>query len=343
MRALTISAHGGLETVQFRTDVPVPEPPAGWVRVRVRAAALNHIDLFVIGGLPKSKVTPNWVLGADATGVVDALGGGVSGINAGEHVVIDPGVCTADDEYTRRGDHPLSPGYGILGEHLHGTFAEFVVVPAGNVRAIAPNVPVDQAAAMGLVSITAWRMLHTRARVTKDDDVLIWGIGGGVALASLLICKHIGARVWVTSSSDEKLARAKQLGADETINHKGADVGKIVRERTGKRGVTVVVDSVGAATWSQSLGALGRGGRLVTCGGTSGPMVETDLRRLFWSQWTLMGSTMGSPAEFTAAVDAFSAGWLRVPVDSTFPLERGRDALARLQSGAQFGKVVLTI
>lgn len=346
MRALTISSHGGLDRVEYRTDLPVPDPQPGWVRVRLRAAALNHVDLFVIAGLPNITIRPPWIFGADGAGVVDALGRGVAApgsVREGDAVLINPGVAEADDEYTRRGEQPLSPSFGLLGEHLPGTHAEFVCVPATNVRAIPPSIPIDVAAAFTTVTLTAWRMAVTRAQVRAGDDVLIWGIGGGVALAALAICKARGARVWVTSSSDEKLARARQLGADETINHRGVDVGRHIRAQTKKRGVTVVLDSVGSATWAQSLGALGRGGRLVTCGGTSGPMVETDVRRLFWNQWTVMGSTMGTVAEFDAIVAELAAGRLSVLIDSRFPLERGRDALSRLERGEQFGKIVLTI
>ncbi|HMS02795.1 MAG TPA: zinc-binding dehydrogenase, partial [Gemmatimonadaceae bacterium] len=182
-----------------------------------------------------------------------------------------------------------------------------------------------------------------RARVRAGDDVLIWGIGGGVALAALQICKQLGARVWVTSGSDEKLARAQALGADHVVNHSAGDAGKQVRLATNKRGMDVVIDSVGEATWTQSLIALGKRGRLVTCGGTSGPMVQTDVRRMFWNQWTLMGSTMGNDAEFAAIAAEFAAGRLQPPVDRVYPLAEGRDAYARLRSGAQFGKVVVRI
>jgi NADPH:quinone reductase-like Zn-dependent oxidoreductase len=186
-------------------------------------------------------------------------------------------------------------------------------------------------------------MVVTRARVTASDQVLIRGIGGGVALASLQIAKSLGARVWVTSGSDAKLERARVLGADEVLNHRTSDVAKEVRARTGKRGVDVVIDCVGEATWAASLGCLGKRGRIVTCGGTSGPMLQTDVRRLFWNQWTIMGSTMGSDAEFAAIVDELRSGRLHPPIDSEFPLEEGAAAFARLDSGQQFGKVVVTV
>ena len=346
MRALTISAFGGLDQIECRDDLPMPEPQPGSVRVKVAACALNHLDVFVVRGLPGKKPVPKWILGSDATGSIDAIAGEIPAryhVRPGDRVIINPGISTRDDEYTQRGDDPLSPGFSVLGEHLPGSFAEYVCVPARNVRVIPASVPEDVAAAYTLSTLTAWRMCVTRAAVREGDDVLIWGIGGGVALAALAICKARGARVWVTSSSDAKLTRAKALGADHTLNHKTVDVAAEIRARTNKRGVTVVVDSVGTATWPQSLRALGRGGRLVTCGGTSGPMVETDVRRLFWNQWSILGSTMGTDAEFDAVAAELTSGRLTAVVDSTFPLAQGRDAFERMERGEQFGKIVLRV
>jgi NADPH:quinone reductase-like Zn-dependent oxidoreductase len=221
--------------------------------------------------------------------------------------------------------------------------AEYIVIPATNVRVVPLDAPPEEAAAFTLATLTAWRMVVSRAAVQAGEDVLIWGIGGGVALAALQICKQIGARVWVVSASAEKLRRAADLGADVLLNRTEVDVARVVRERTGKRGVDVVIDNVGHATWDQSLRALGRRGRLVSCGATSGPVVETDLRRLFWNQWSILGSTMGNDAEFDAIVAEFRAGRLRPPVDSVFPLADGRAALERLQSGQQFGKIVVRV
>jgi NADPH:quinone reductase-like Zn-dependent oxidoreductase len=233
--------------------------------------------------------------------------------------------------------------FGLLGEYRPGTFAEYVVVPAWNVRRIPAGISDAVAAAFSLATLTAWRMLVTRARVQTGEQVLIQGIGGGVALAALQIAKLKGAHVWVTSGSDEKLAKAAALGADETLNYRTVDVAREIRGRTGKRGVDIVVDSVGAATWAQSLGALGKRGRLVSCGATTGPIVETDMRRMFWNQWTLMGSTMGTDAEFDAIVAELSAGRLVPPVDAVFPLAEGRRAFERLSEQSQFGKLVLSI
>lgn len=344
MRALTISEHGTIDQLEYREDVPVPElqHPTD-VRIRIATAALNHLDLFVFAGLPGVTIKPPWVMGADGAGIIDAVGAGVSGLHAGDTVIINPGISDRTCAYCLEGDHPLCIRYGILGEHHPGTLAEYIVVPAANVRVIPAGTDMVAAAAFPLATLTAWRMVISRAQVGPGDNVLIRGIGGGVALAAMQIAKLRGARVWVTSGSDDKLSRARDLGADETINHSKEDVAKVVRAKTNKRGVDVVIDNVGEATWKQSLGALGKRGRLVTCGGTSGPMVETDVRRLFWNQWTIMGSTMGSDAEFDAMTEEFRAGRLVPVVDSVHELRDGRKAFDRLASGAQFGKVVIRI
>ena len=344
MRALTISAHGGFEQVVVRDDLPTPELRAPTdVRVRVTSAALNHLDVFMVAGLPGISIVPPWVLGADGTGYIDATGEGVTGVSIGDRVVINGGISCRACEYCRAGEQPLCLTFGLLGEHRPGTFVEYIVLPAANVRRIPLHVPDAEAAAFTLATLTAWRMVVSRAQVQPGERVLIQGVGGGVAVAALQIAKARGAYVWVTSSSDEKLARAKALGADEALNYTTTDVARAVRQATGKRGVDVVIDSAGAASWAQSLGALGKRGRLVTCGGTSGPMVETDVRRMFWNQWTLMGSTMGNDAEFDAVVAELSAGRLIPPVDSSFALADGRAAIERMAAGRHFGKIVLTI
>lgn len=334
LRALTISAHGGLDRLEYRTDLPVPEPGPGEVRVRVLAAALNHLDLFVVSGLPNVKITPRWIVGSDAVGVIDGTD---------DLVIVNPGISDGTCEYCRRGEQSLCVNFRILGEQAPGTLAEFIVVPERNIARIPRDTPIAQAAAFTLATLTAWRMVVTRANLRPEEDILIQGIGGGVALAALQLAKHVGARAWVTSSSDDKLARSRGLGADETLNNRNVDVAHEVRSRTGKRGADVVIDSVGEATWSSSLGALGKLGRLVTCGATSGPMVTTDARRLFWNQWNIMGSTMGNDAEFAAIAGELRKRQLMPPVDSVFDLENGRAAFERLQSGDQFGKVVVRV
>jgi NADPH:quinone reductase-like Zn-dependent oxidoreductase len=346
MRALTFTAHGGPEQLVVRDTVPMPTIDASdEVRVRIQAAALNRLDLWVLQGIPGSRVQPGWPLGSDGAGIVEAVGSAVTSVKPGDRVLLNPGVVdrSCRCEYCRDGDQPLCLTYGILGEHRPGTIAEYVVVPEANVRTFPDWLPWEVAAAFPLATLTAWRMVVTRAKVRAGDQVLIWGIGGGVALAALQICKHIGATVWVTSGSPEKLERAQLLGADHLLDHREPDVGKVVRSRTGKRGVDVVIDSVGEATWPQSLIALGKRGRLVTCGGTSGPLVQVDVRRMFWNQWTLMGSTMGNDAEFDAMTEFFRHGSLQPPVDTVWPLDDAPQAYARLASGAQFGKVVVTL
>jgi len=344
MRALTIAAHGGPEHLTVSEDLPKPElrNPTD-VLVRIHAGALNRLDLFVLGGLPHTKIVPPWIVGSDGAGVVEQVGDAVTDVNPGDHVILNPGMSCGVCEYCASGDEPLCLSFGILGEHVPGTLCEYLVVPSRNVRAIPATVPFTTAAAFPLTTLTAWRMVRSKAQVRAGDEVLIWGIGGGVALQGLKICKAIGARVWVTSGSDDKLARAEALGADVTLNHARVDVAREIRGRTGKRGVDGGIDSVGHATWTRSLGSLGKRGRLVTCGGTSGPMVETDVRKLFWNQWTIMGSTMGSQAEFDAITGELRAGRLFPEIDSTFDLEHGREAYERLSSGQQFGKVVVQV
>jgi NADPH:quinone reductase-like Zn-dependent oxidoreductase len=344
VRGLTISAHGGLDRLELRDDLAVPALVSDTqVRVRVLAAALNHIDLFVVGGLPNVRIVPPWIVDSDAMGTIEAKGAAVSGLDVGDRVLINPGISDRTCEYCLAGEQPLCPRFGILGEHVPGTLTEQIVLPAANVRRAAFDADPVTGAAFTLSTLTAWRMLVSRARVMPGEHVLIWGIGGGVAQACLQIAKLLGAHVTVTSSSDAKLERAIALGADATINHRGVDVGKEMRARTGKRGVDVVVDSVGEATWGQSLGALGRRGRLVTCGGTSGPMVTTDVRRLFWNQWSILGSTMGNDAEFDTVVAHFNAGRLLPPIDGVYALDDARAAFERMASGEQFGKLVVRI
>lgn len=302
--------------------------------MRVLAAALNHLDLFVVDGLPGVQITAPWILGADAVGIRE---------DTGQRVVVNPGISDGTCEYCRAGEQSLCVHFRLLGEHLPGTIADYLVVPTRNTLPIPDTVPIPEAAAFTLATLTAWRMVVTRANVHPDDHVLIQGIGGGVALAALQICKHIGAHVWVTSTSGAKLERARALGADETLDSRSTNVAREIRARTGKRGVDVVVDSVGQATWQASLGSLAKGGRLVTCGATTGPMVTTDERKLFWNQWSILGSTMGNDAEFASVVGELSRGNLYPPIDSVFDIADGRAAFERLASGEQFGKIVIRV
>jgi len=343
MLAATIRSHGPPEVV---TVEAVPRPQVEGpddVVVALKAAALNHLDLFVLRGLPGLPPAFPHVLGADGAGVVEAIGAAVTRAKPGDRVLLNPGVSCQRCEYCLAGEQSLCATYKLLGEHLPGTFAEAVRVPQWNVHLVPDGVAWADAAAFPLVHLTAWRMLVTRAGVRPGETVLIWGIGGGVALAALAIAKLLGAVAIVTSSSEAKLARARSLGADIALNHAAGDVPKELRRLLGGRGVDVVVDSVGEATWEKSLRALAPGGRLVTCGATTGPRVITDVRRLFWYHQTLMGSTMGNAREFAEIVRLLGSGALRPVVDGVTPLADARRALERMASGEQFGKQVLEI
>jgi NADPH:quinone reductase-like Zn-dependent oxidoreductase len=312
----------------------------------LRAAALNHLDLFVVDGLPGLPRQLPHILGSDGAGVIAQVGSGVSSLQPGDRVLINPGISDYTCEFCRAGEHSLCVNYGILGEHLPGTLAEFLTVPVHNVQPVPvldPPLTWGEAAAFSLVTLTAWRMVMTRAQVKAGEWVLVWGIGGGVSLAALRIAKLAGARVIVTSSSDAKLEVARTLGADVTLNHRSQQVVAEVRGATGKRGVDVVVENVGEATWGDSLRCLAKGGRIVTCGGTTGPKLVTDVRPLFWHQYSIFGSTMGNAAEYREVVRRLGEGQLRPILDATFPQEQTREAFERMARGEQLGKIAVTI
>ena len=354
MRACILTATGANASDNLRiADVPdAPLPQAGEVRVAIRAAALNHLDLFVAAGMPGTPPRFPHVMGADGAGVVESVGpgatggGGGAGIRPGDRVILNPGISDYTCEFCRAGEHSLCVAYKLLGEHLPGTMAELVTVPATNVALmprLSPELSWGEAAAFSLVTLTAWRMLVTRAQLQAGETVLVWGIGGGVSLAAMRIAKSRGAKVIVTSSSDDKLQQARRLGADVTLNYRTQKVAQEVRALTDKRGVDVVVENAGEATWDDSLRCLARGGRRVTCGATTGPRVTLDLRRLFWHHWSLLGSTMGNAAEYAEIVRRLGAGELRPIVDRVYPLAEARQAYGRLTKGEQLGKVVVEV
>jgi NADPH:quinone reductase-like Zn-dependent oxidoreductase len=343
LRALTLTATGSFEHLAVM-DLPAPEVGApDQVRVRIHSAALNHLDLWVATGIPGITYRFPHIVGSDGAGVVERCGPEVTRVRTGDRVLINPGISCGACEWCLAGEQPLCAQFHILGEHIPGAAAEYVVVPERNLARVPAGMPWGQAAGFPLATLTAWRMLRTRARLAAGETVLIWGIGGGVALAALKIAKLVGARAIVTSSSDRKLARARELGADVTLNHATEDVVQEVRRLTARRGVEVVVDSVGETTWEQSLRCLARLGRLVTCGGTSGHRLQIDLRRLFWYQWTILGSTMGSDEDFRQVTALAATGELWPEVDATFPLARGREAYERLGHGEQLGKLVIEV
>jgi zinc-binding alcohol dehydrogenase/oxidoreductase len=328
VRAIRIHEDGGPD-VLVPEEVPDPSPAPGEVLVRLHASALNHLDVWIRKGLP--SVPKPRILGADGAGVVAKLGDGVSGLELGERVVINPGVEAPDGSIH------------VIGEHGDGTNAELLAVPATNVHPIPDGLSFEEAAAFPLVFETAYRMLVTRAALRADEWVFIWGIGGGVATAALALAQALGARTIVTSSSDAKLARARELGADVTINHRDDDVKAAVKDATGGHGADVVVEHVGEATWRTSLDVAAREGRVAVCGATTGPNPPAALHRIWWKQLTILGSTMGTRADFAAVYELVASGRARPVVDEVFPLEEIRAAHARLEAGEQLGKIVLSI
>ncbi len=342
MKALAFNEFGGPEKLRLQ-DVPDPKPGAGEVVVRVRACALNHLDLFVREGIPALRTPLPFWTGCDVAGDVAEVGPDVDGVRVGDRVVVDPSLACGRCEFCLQGEDSLCVRYGILGEHVPGGLAELVRVRADRVLALPAHVAYEDAASFVLTGMTAWRMVVTQARVRPGEDVLILGVGGGVSSAAVQIAKLCGARVFVTSSSDAKLERARRLGADVGINYAKEDWAKAVWERTGRRGVDVVIENVGAQTWKQSLRSLRKGGRLVTCGATTGPLGETDIRVVFWNQLQILGSTMANRKEFRDVMQLFFQGRLRAIVDEVVPLAEGAAAQRRLAEGRQFGKIVLRV
>jgi NADPH:quinone reductase-like Zn-dependent oxidoreductase len=342
MKALTLVATGGLEHLRVQ-DLPEPRLQSPrHALIRVQAAALNRLDLFVVAGLPRTHYTFPHVIGSDGAGLVQEVGSEVRQLRAGDRVMINPTLSCGECAACQAGEDSLCEGLQVLGEHCAGTAAELIVVPAENLALAPAGMSWPQAAAFSLATLTAWRMLVTRAALQPGETVLIWGIGGGVALAALQIAKLIGARTIVTSRSEAKLGAARALGADVVLNQQTDDVSAEVRRQSG-RGADVVVDSVGEESWRDSLRSLRRGGRLVVCGATSGPMVSLDLRRLFWHQWSILGSTLGSRREYAEIVRHASNGRLWPVIDRAVPLGEALTAFERLQRGEQVGKLVIEV
>ena len=341
MKAVRIHEHGGVEKLRYEE---APEPTLGGPNdaiVKLKAAALNHIDIWVRRGLTGIEIALPHILGGDGAGVVAKVGDRVRNIKTGDAVCLYPPsgcgrceFCITDREY-------MCVELRVLGEREDGTYAEYARVPARNCFPIPPDLSFEQAAAFPLVYITVWRMLVTNAQLKPGEHVLILGIGGGVATAALQMAAHIGTHIIVTSSSDEKLEKAKTLGSEHGINYKNADFAKEVRRLTGKRGVDVVVDCVGGDGWIKSLASLAKGGRLVTCGATAGANPPTDIRRIFWNNLKIFGSTLGDRAEFQEVLNFMEASRTKPVVDQVFPLRDAAAAQKRLEEGKQFGKILL--
>jgi len=318
MKAIRIHEDGGPEVLRYE-DAPDPEPEPGEVVVSLRAASLNHLDIWIRKGLP--SVPKPRILGADGAGVRT---------DTGEEVVINPGL--------EHGDRIL-----VIGEHMDGTHAQLVAVPEANLYPLPEGLSLEESAAFPLVFETAYRMLVTKAALQEGEWVLLWGIGSGVATAGLAIAKALGAKALVTSSSDAKLEKARELGADATVNHAEADVVEGVKEATGGAGVDVVLEHVGEATWQRSLQAARAGGRIAVCGATTGPNPPAGLHRIWWKQLTIYGSTVGTKEDFEGVYALIASGRARPVVDTVLPLEEARAGHERLEAGEQFGKIIFTV
>ena len=339
MRAAIFHEHGGPEVVRIE-QVERPRPGRGEVLVQVRASAMNHLDLWVRRGIPIETTMPH-IGGSDIAGVVAEVGEDVDPARVGERVVVNPSLWCGRCRFCARGEESMCERFRILGEHTNGGFAEFAAAESTHVYRIPEQMGFEEAAAIPISYMTAWRALVTRAALKPGEDVLVIGASGGTALAAVQIAKLMGARVFAVTKGADKVERLRELGADVVYDRAETDWSKAVFKDTERRGVDVVVENVGAPTWAGSVRALGNGGRLVTYGGTGGPKVELDVRGLFWKQIQVIGTTMASRGEFEDLLRVIFAGRLRPIIDAVMPLDEARAAHERLEAGGQFGKIVL--
>jgi NADPH:quinone reductase-like Zn-dependent oxidoreductase len=343
VRAFGFKQHGELPDLTM-LDLPEPHAGPGQVRIAVEAAGLNHLDLFVLHGIEGIKVPLPHVVAADGSGVVDEVGPGVSTVKTREKVLVDPNLSDGTCDVCKRGQEVMCRNYGIVGEHTSGNAAEYSVLPAVNVVPLPERLDFVNGAAAPLVFLTAWRSLMTVGELKEGETVAIVGAGGGLVTAAIQLSHWRGAKVLVVTRSKEKGERARKLGADEVIvPTPERSMSKALWEASSKRGVDLVYDSVGSATFQESMKVLARGGRLVFVGATTGPKVEVDLRSIFWRNASIRGSTMSTHAEFHAVLKLLSEGKVHPVVDSVYPLEEGGKAMTRLNNGDMFGKIVLKV
>ena len=340
MQAVKFTDHGDTDVIEYG-DFPDPEPDRDEVLVDVKAGALNHLDVWTRRGMPGLDLEMPHVPGSDAAGEVVEVGADVDRFEAGDRVALSAGVWCGECEYCRHGEYPLCVNFHIIGEHVRGVHGEFAAVPADNLVPVPNDVDWETAAAAPLVFQTAWRMLVTRAEVEPGEDVLVLGASGGVGHAAVQIADHMGATVYATASSDEKLEYAREVGAEHAIDYEEEDFASRIRDLTGKRGVDVVVDHVGASTWSDSLKSLAKGGRVVTCGATTGPTPETNINRIFWNGLTVLGSTMATPGEVDDVLELVWDGTFEPRIRETLPMSETARAHEMLENREGFGKVVV--
>ena len=345
MKAIVFSKQGSVEVLRY-TDVPLPTFDAGEVLVKVEACAVNYLDLHARRNRPEIEAklrrgeTPH-ILGSDIAGTIAEVGTSVGGIRVGDRVVLAPCIPCGACADCHRGAENLCDMQELIGFQTNGGYAEYVKAPAQNAIRIPDTLSFTHAAAMPIAYLTAWHMLMTRAQLRPADDVLILGVGGGVGSAGLQIAKLSGARVFATASTDEKLARAREMGADITINYKDIDFSEVVLEATDGRGVDIVLEHVGTATWNQSIASLAKNGRLVSCGVTTGNIGTVNIRKMYQKELTLMGSALGTVTELRTLVQLAAQGKLEPIVDRTLPLHRADEAHLLLENRQNFGKVVL--
>jgi len=342
MKAMIFSEHGGPEVLRY-TDVSDPQIGAGEVLVRVRACALNHLDLWVRRGLPGITIPMPHILGSDISGEVARVGSSVTNVKVGERVLLNPGISCGHCLHCLRGNDNFCREYTLFGYKVDGGYSEYVAAPAVNVVPMPTNLTFEEAAAVPLVFLTAWHMLITRARLQPGETVLVLAAGSGVGSAAIQIAKSTGARVIATAGSELKLQKAKELGADEVLLHTIPNFSRDVKRLTERRGVDVVVEHVGDATWHESLASLAVGGRLVTCGATTGYEGKIDLRYLFSRHISILGSYMGGKAELFSVLDLLARDLVKPVIDTIMPLPSAAEAHARLEKREQFGKIVLKV
>jgi len=342
MKAILVTSHGGIDTLKL-SEMPRPEPGPGEVQVELRAASVNHLDLWVRRGIAGVRYPLPLVPGCDGAGVIAALGAGVQGLAPGTRVVLQPGVACGTCAACLSGADNLCRSFGILGEHRHGTYAQWIVVPRANVLPLPDSIDFEAAAAFPLVFLTAWHMAVARARIQPGEDVLVHAGASGVGHAAIQIARLLGARVITTVGSTSKVELVRALGADHVILYREQDFADVIRQLTSKRGVDVILDHVGADTWERDIRSLARGGRLVACGSTSGHEVPTNLRFLFFKNLSLLGSTMGSKAELAQILGLVERGSLRPVVDRVLALADVGQAHTLLEQRQVSGKVVLRI
>jgi NADPH:quinone reductase-like Zn-dependent oxidoreductase len=340
MKATVLFKHGGPEVLEY-TDIPDPKPGPGEVLVRVKAVALNHLDIWVRAGLPHLKISYPHLLGSDIAGVVEALGPGVGDLAPGAKVLLQPALSCGRCQACLSGRDNFCKQYAILGENTSGGYGELIAVPRSSILPYPEPMSFEEAACIPLTFQTAWQMVVRRAEVRPGEVVLLSGAGSGVTIAAAQIVKLLGGVAVVTSTSDEKLDKIRAIGADHVINSRSGSISAEVKRITAGRGVEVIVDHVGSALWAENMKSLTWGGRFVTCGATSGPEVKIDLRQVFFKQIRILGSTMGSKADLWEVMKHVAAGRLRPVLDRTYALGEAREAHRTLENGQQFGKIVL--